>query len=330
NSCQQLGCERPVDCGGAGRVCDPMQSPPACVEGCFSSADCSAGERCKDAPPPATGSYDRAQCRSFSDLPVDNDTQIGTCCNPGCLDRNLQCGLNEWCCGEPGSPYADPATCLTKTATGGPQAEPGECFEMISNTSGAGRTQWCAACTNEGFSGQSAAASCSAPLRGMVPGPDGTPGWTPGLNVDPAFNGGQPFREIEFCHAVADGLGFCATTCNPNAEDNGCPGRQGCGPVFAPCCQDSDCGGLTCAGAACDAATPIAGRCQCGQNGVQSDACPSMYQLVDTPVPFPRCVESGDARDMFCLTAYNCRPPQISELPGIPGEFNYPDACLAP
>ncbi|MEM7675682.1 MAG: hypothetical protein AAF449_06725, partial [Myxococcota bacterium] len=215
NSCQRLGCEQPVDCGGAGRVCDSTNVPPACVPGCFGDSDCSPGELCKDAPQPVGRTYSRQECRAFPGVPEDNETLIGTCCNPGCLDRDLQCGLNEWCCGEPGSPYEDPTTCLTVTATRGPQAEAGECFPIISTISAAGRDQWCSTCTNFGVSGASAAEECSGAARAMVPGPDGTPGWTPGLNIDPNVNNGQPFRELEFCNAVADGLSFCGTSCNP-------------------------------------------------------------------------------------------------------------------
>ena len=328
NSCQRLGCEMAVDCGGAGRVCDPTAVPPACVEGCFVADDCRAGEICKDAPPPPLGqAYSREQCRAFPNVPEDNETLIGTCCNPGCLDRDLQCGLNEWCCGEPDSPYEDPDHCLTITSTGGRQAQPGECFPMMSTASPAGAGQFCAGCSPLGGFNQGAM-ECSGGNRANLPGPDGmTPGWYPGLNTDPNVNNGQPFREMEFCFTVAQGFGFCGTTCDPDADDKGCPGRQSCNPVTAPCCQDADCGGLTCAGADCNNPDPMmanAGRCQCGENGVPSVACPGTYTLIDQTVPFPRCVEQGTEGDMFCVAAYNCQPPAIEQMDGFP----YPPGCF--
>lgn len=328
NSCQRLGCERAVDCGGAGRVCDPSAVPPACVDGCFTIDDCAQGSVCKDAPPPLPGqAYNREQCRSFSDVPEDNESLIGTCCDPGCLDRNFECGLNQWCCAEPGSPYEDPASCLSITSTGGRQAQPGECFELVDDTSPAGVDQWCAQCTDAGVSGRSAADECSSMARGVVPGPDG-PGWTFGYNVDPAVNGGQPFRELEFCNTVAMGLAFCGTTCNPEADDKGCPRSMQCTQIFAPCCQAADCGGLDCAGADCGAMNPVVGRCQCGENGIPSANCPTVYNLVDREVPFPRCVEGGLDGEMFCLMSNNCVPQSLSQDPTTISGLNYPTACL--
>ena len=335
NSCQALGCERAVDCGGAGRVCDPSTSPPTCVDGCYTTEDCASGELCKDAPLPPDGqNYSREQCRAFETLSDENEAIIGACCNPGCLDRNFQCGLNEWCCGEPDSPYEQASTCLSITSTGGRQAQPGECFELVDGTSAAGRNQWCSSCEPAGFNGRSAADECSSDARGMVPGPDGMAGWSPGLNQDPNVNNGNPFRELEFCNNVsimgAPPLVICGTSCNPNSADKykGCPGGQSCEPIFAPCCQNADCGGLECAGADCGAMPAVAGRCQCGSNGVPSASCPNDYALIDRTVPFPRCVESGSEGNLFCLSAYNCVPRSITPIPNTPSGFNYPTACF--
>ena len=301
NSCQALGCERAVDCGGAGQVCDLTFDPPECVDGCFTSEDCRSGELCKDAPQPTPGtSYSREQCRAFPTLSDDNNTLIGTCCSPGCLDRNLQCGINEWCCGEPDSPYEDPTTCLSKTSTGGRQAQPGECFELVSATNAASVQQWCTPCTMS--------SECNMEMRIAIPGPDGvTPSWYPGFNVDPdgVFNGGAPFREIEVC------LGLCSTTCSPEAEDSGCPGRQVCEQIFGGCFSNEDCSGLTCVNANPNSNPPQPGQCQCGENGIISAACPSTYPVfpgADQTVPFPRCVEAGPSGEMYCVVTNTCRP----------------------
>ncbi len=326
NSCQRLGCERPVDCGGRGFVCDLGVAPPECVEGCLQDDDCPVGDVCKNAIAPAPGtSYSRQQCRDLPDVPNGNQTLIGTCCNPGCLDRNFDCGLNEWCCGEPGSPYEDESTCLTLTSLGSEQAEGGECFPMVSASSPAGNQQFCAACASPG-----SAAECSAPNR-VLPGPDGvTTGWYPGFNEDPTVNDGEPFRELEFCTVVSMNQAVCSTTCNPTAPDDGCPGRQACSARFAPCCQDSDCGDLDCIGADCGADQPIAGRCRCGTDGVASFACPTTYGLIDRSVPFPRCVEATAGGDLFCVVAYNCVPPLVSQDPTSESGTNYPLACTPP
>ena len=46
-----------------------------------------------------------------------SSTEVGVCCNPGCTDRVQQCAISQFCCGEIGSPYQDPNSCLKITAT---------------------------------------------------------------------------------------------------------------------------------------------------------------------------------------------------------------------
>ena len=339
SSCQALGCERAVDCGGAGRVCDPAPNPPQCVDGCFTTDDCRFGEVCKDAPPPPLNtSYSREQCRAFPNVDENNTTLIGTCCNPGCLDRDNGCpALGSWCCGEPGSPYEDPDTCLTITATGGRQAQPGECFPMLSTMSPAGTQQWCSLCIDPGIptagglfpAGSNAAQDCTNGDRALLNGPDDvTATWYPGFATSSQVNNGMPFRNTEFCTPLAFDMangvfvGFCGTTCNPDGEDTGCPRPSICGQKTAPCCQNSDCGGLECIGAACNNPdAPAVGQCSCGQNGMQSAACPTSFTLIDAPVPTVRCEESQTSSisgTMVCVVGYNCTV----------NTDGYPDACF--
>jgi hypothetical protein len=132
----------------------------------------------------------------------------------------------------------------------------------------------------------------------------------------------MPFQEQEFCTGIAMGLAVCGVTCNPEAEDSGCPGRWSCGAVFPPCFQDADCGGLTCVGANPEMMVP--GRCKCGENGTPSAACPDVYPNFDR-VERPRCIEAG--QDMFCAAAFNCRPPPL-RVNMQTGQSNYPAACM--
>lgn len=282
NSCAPLGCERPVDCAAAEVVCDKTLTIPECVQGCFQTEDCRSGNVCKRGD--ATQSYTREQCRALPNIPDGNETEIGTCCYPGCLDRVLQCGIGDFCCGEPDSPYEDPASCLTLTSTGTIQAEPGLCFDH------GGPAPWCVQCDEETV--------CDS-------------GWTPGFNVDPNINGGQPFKEQEFCFNVAIGMAqvpLCSITCNPTADDSGCPGRWPCGSIQYQCLQDADCGpGLECINEdTSDPMMPIPGQCKCGENGVEQIACPADGGGF-TGVERPRCVPF--AEDMVCIAGYRCQQP---------------------
>jgi len=286
NSCAPLGCERPVDCASAQVVCDKTLTIPECVDGCFQNDDCRAGNVCKRGD--QSQSYTREQCRALPGIPDGNDTEIGACCYPGCLDRTLQCGIGEFCCGAPDSPYEDPSSCLTITSTGSVQAEPGLCFDH------GAPSPFCVQCDEM--------TTCSS-------------GWTPGFNEDPAINGGQPFQEQEFCFNVTIGMGqvpLCGITCNPTAEDSGCPGRWPCVPLRFQCLQDADCGGLECINEdTSDPMNPIPGQCKCGEAGVEQIACPdgSMGAVGGFPgvIERPRCVPFAD--DMVCIASYGCAQP---------------------
>ncbi|MCK6549916.1 hypothetical protein L6R52_29030 [Myxococcota bacterium] len=301
NSCAPLGCEDKVDCAVAGRVCDKSIAIPECVDGCYESDDCSSGFVCKSTggaqPRP---SYSRAECRA---LPVKTDmAELGVCCNPGCTDRNLQCGINEFCCGEVGSPFEDPASCLTVTSTGGPRAEPGVCFEMPAPD------PWCHICMANG--------DCNS-------------GYTRGYNVDPNINGGQPFQEQEWCRAIADGLAICNVTCNPaNIDDNQCPRGWNCRAFQLPCLQDADCNGLECINEdTSDPMNPRPGQCKCGEGGIATAACPTAYATVDGAVTYPRCVDvRSTGGDMTCVASYNCEPAGL-RVDMMTGDTNYPAMC---
>ena len=294
SSCAPLGCERPVDCPAAGMVCDAQQSPPACVSGCFDSQDCLATEQCRL--PGAGGpqpSYTTAQCRALSLNPGAG--QVGVCCNPGCTNTALHCGVNQWCCGEVGGPYEDPTSCLSGTT--------GECFDIAPPPS----SPFCHQCMSD--------ADCDS-------------GWTFGYNIDPNIAGGQPFQEQEWCLSVAMGVGMCTVTCNPNLPQSGnigCPRTWSCQP-FAPFCfQDADCSGLPCVGADTSLMPPVPGRCQCGSGGQVAAQCPSVYPNLST-LQNPRCELLGASGEMFCVASHHCVPPPVSGSPG--GGSNYPMACL--
>lgn len=312
NSCQVLGCEQKVDCAVSGIVCDKSLSPPECVRGCYEEADCASGDACKSTGGlPPQDRYSREQCRALDDVATPSVGEIGVCCNPGCRDRGNQCQINEFCCAEPDSPYEDGNTCLALTSTGGPQAQPGECFEMPAPD------PWCHQC----MFGPGECAS----------------GYQPGYNVDPAINGGNPFQEQEFCVGVSQDppIGLCGVTCNPMLADNQCPRGWVCRAITPDCLQDADCNGLECVGEVLDdPATPNdetrPGRCKCGEMGQMSATCPTAYALgsgagggvaIPEAVINPRCVDIGNTgMDMYCIANYQCQPP--AARPGL-----YPAAC---
>ncbi len=354
NACAPLGCERPVDCPQPGVVCDLLVSPPECVPGCFTSEDdCLSGEVCKRGP---QGNYDREGCRALENK--TDDTEIGVCCNPGCTDRVLQCDINDFCCGQEGSPYEDETTCLTVTSTSPTQAQPGECFEMgspspwctdcdgsaIAQCMGPGDCANGAPCVQTGmgnFCGCENDTHCGPGLACSGADPSTMPptpgfclgcnsGWTPGFNVDPNINGGQPFQEQEWCVGIAMGVGVCQVSCNPAAIDNGCPRGWACGPVVPGCLQDADCGGLPCVGADTTQMPPIPGRCQCGTNGNMDVACPpdlnDVNGVVSADITNPRCVEIFGDGEFYCIAGYNCSPPPL-QVNMMTGAQNYPLGC---
>jgi hypothetical protein len=304
NSCAPLGCEEPVDCPGAGRVCDSTTVPPECTEGCFTAEeDCASGELCKSGP---QGPYSREGCRALPEK--TNEEEIGVCCDPGCTNRNLQCGLNQFCCAEPDSPYADGSMCETLTNSSTISAQPGQCFDLPTDPF----------CQQPGMD-----APCNS-------------GWTAGFNTDPDVMGGIPFQEQEFPFVVVvgmQGVPVCGVTCDPEAADNACPRGWNCGSVQPGCLQDADCGaqGLSCVGADPTAMPPRFGACKCGENGQVNIQCPSDYSLgyrlgqAQLQGPFtaqhPRCRDpDGDGvGDMVCVAAYNCY--------GLSSSVDYPMEC---
>ena len=300
-SCAPLGCERPIDCPNAGFVCDPDGFPhPECVRGCFEAEDdCLSGEVCKRGLPDVN--YSREDCRALADVDEDGG-EIGICCFPGCTDRVLQCDLNQFCCAEAGSPFADGDACPTLTQSSTIAAGPGECFDLIN-------PPFCKILTMDD-------PTCDS-------------GWTFGFNSDPDVMGGVPFQEQEFAFGVAVGMmavPVCGVTCDPEAPDNGCPRGWNCNAVRPGCFQDADCGasGLTCVGADTAADPPIPGDCKCGEDGQVAVACPTAYGGPGSDlgtVNWPRCRDpEGDSfGDMFCTAAYNCQGPGSSDV--------YPAEC---
>ncbi len=301
NSCAPLGCEQAIDCGRdvVNVVCDLTSSPPECVPGCFSDTDCSRSV-CKRGP---QGEYSQEACRALARKPAGTD-EIGVCCDPGCTNRELDCNINQFCCGEPGSPFEDEAMCPDLVLGGGVPAVGGQCFDLI-------QPPFCVS------PGQGA--PCNS-------------GWTPGFNTEPDIQNGLPFQEQEFPFGVdttGDGMAdtpLCGVTCNPRAPDSGCPREWRCEPIVPGCCQDADCGGggLTCVGANCGGMPANAGRCKCGEDGV-GVACPTAYGGPGGglgTVLNPRCrdPEGDDIGDMFCVASNNCRGPTIGDL--------YPAACF--
>ena len=320
NACAPLGCERAGDCPAPNTVCNSVTEPPACVRGCFESeADCQSGFLCRDAP---EGKYSQAECRALEPYAAGGERTVGTCCDPGCLDRVTQCRIGEFCCGEPDSPYEEAESCLAVTSTETIPAAPGQCTEHD-------RT-FCTAC------------DLSARLDNQC-----NSGWTAGYNIDSAINEGAPFQEQEFCAVTALGL-TCSVTCNPRAQDNGCPGRYPCLPLYYGCLTDQDCGGLECIGEDLTADPIRQGYCKCGEDGTVQATCPSNPALVGpgpggfvnalpvrlpSPTPseshevaHPRCVaggpsNQGGAANMVCIASYSC-------IPGLAAPKDFPGVCI--
>jgi hypothetical protein len=292
-------------------VCDLAQLPPACVPGCYEHMDCNAGERCKrpDGPPPAT----EQECRALEDKP-EGMSEIGLCCDPGCNDVNEDCGFNQFCCGEDKDPnitepYEDGNMCLPVTSTGSTPALPGECFDM-------GANPWCRTCMDND--------ACNMARSN----------WMTGFNdVDGPGPGGL-VNDQEWCFAIADGVGVCSVTCNPELTAlgiNTCPRLWGCRPQFYPCFQDADCNGLTCVDFNPDDMAP--GACRCGEGGSPTAACPMLSGA--GAVDAPRCLEygmlgvnppGGQAGEFYCVASFGCVPPQLQVDPNT-GATNYPEAC---
>ncbi len=315
NACAPLGCERKTDCAVAGIVCDKTQLPPACVPGCYEGNDCRAGEACKRGE--IGRQYSEQECRALETKP-DGEGEIGTCCDPGCQDNALDCGFNQFCCGEdkdPATPepYEDPATCLPRTATVATQALAGECFDM-------GTNPWCRVCMDND--------TCNMPRSG----------WTSGYNdVDGSGPGGL-VNEQEFCQGI-DPMGpaaICTVTCNPDlflAGVHTCPRLWTCSPLLIPCFQDADCNGLSCIGA--NPGMNIPGACRCGENGAATAVCPTTGLAGD--VDAPRCIERGTQAlqgppgsadgEFYCVMAFNCLPPFLRVVDPNTGATNYPAAC---
>jgi hypothetical protein len=155
-------------------------------------------------------------------------------------------------------------------------------------------------------------------------------GWAAGsYDID---NNGSPDQELELCFQVAelqDGtpVAGCGVTCNPAAEDDGCPRGWACQGIFPTCLQDADCPtGLPCVGQDTTVDPPRSGQCKCGENGVASATCPiEGYSNFPFDIPFPRCVPRGP--NMVCVATYNCVPPSVSvDMDGNPR--NYSQTCL--
>jgi hypothetical protein len=269
------------------------------VSGCLKDDDCLRGTVCKSlGGMQPMMSYTKAQCRA---LPSKTDpTEVGVCCNAGCTGR-VECSYGQFCCGEPNSPYSDPASCLTTTATSGVMAQAGDCFDMPAST-------FCHTCDPT----MPSAMQCNS----------GTSGWNGGLDTDPAVNGGMPFREQEWCSTVSQMpmKAFCTVTCNPFGADNGCPPGWMCSAVSYPCMTDSDCGGtgLTCDGA--NMAMMIPGKCQCGTGSAMA-TCPMMTGMLGDPIAHGRCEKLGTSGKFYCVASFDCFPPQLTS------QF-YPPICL--
>lgn len=320
DACAPLGCERNYECGGFGVVCDRGQTPaPLCVPGCHLDEDCRSEEVCKS--PGQAGpqpNYTKEQCRALGAINMSQDPpELGVCCNPGCRDRVLQCPetadfrLGWWCCGEEGSAYESPASCGTYedpiTMQTRP-AQPGECFLVEPPPT----SPFCAICDPAAET-----PTCNS-------------GWAAGsYDID---NNGSPDQELELCFQVAelqDGtpVAGCGVTCNPAAEDDGCPRGWACQGIFPTCLQDADCPtGLPCVGQDTTVDPPRSGQCKCGENGVASATCPiEGYSNFPFDIPFPRCVPRGP--NMVCVATYNCVPPSVSvDMDGNPR--NYSQTCL--
>ena len=137
-------------------------------------------------------------------------------------------------------------------------AQPGECFQMPAPD------PWCHSCMSDG--------DCNS-------------GYTPGYNVDPMINMGNPFQEQEWCEAIAMGVQICNITCNPaNITDDKCPRGWGCHAFAAPCFQDADCNNLPCIGADTSMMPPRPGKCKCGEAGVPNATCPTAYSTLNSAV----------------------------------------------
>ena len=282
-SCAPIGCERPEDCGAPGTVCSTFRWPPACVPGCQDSTDCASGEVCKT----RTGAPDCAERPDH-----DEPGTLGVCCSTGCTDRTLQCGINEFCCGELESPYARSTDC------GGQEISAGVCFDAPTDP-------FCQTC---------------------IPGQGGcTAAWPYGANREPGINGGQLFDEQSFCFGVAPNRGICSVGYAPARSDPGAPRGWICEPYAVPCLTDADCGGAPCVGANSSGPTSF-GACRCGENGAVQQPCPVDAPQLPEPVAHPRCRQlaslpsGGKLGDLFCVAAYACRPPPAD--PGV-----YPAAC---
>lgn len=344
-SCAPLGCEINTDCRGD-EVCNPLAEPyPACEFGCFVDDDCpNTSFICKLGLPDVT--YVRGACR---DLPNIGPGDVGICCDPGCNSRALNCDGSQFCCGQANSPYEDPMDCLFATNSSTVPADIGLCFDMPVNP-------FCTAADLVAFTDGT--------------GPLCASRWDAGLAMDPEIPGGR-FREQEFVFPVTypnmpgcmsqedcatDKLcvnfgmagAFCATpmcgvTCDPDNADPGCPSGWGCEALFVGCAADSDCGGLPCVGANPD--MNMLGRCQCGENGAVSTACPSTLSVNPlslgtrlepgpAPVERPRCrdPERDPIGPMFCVAAYNCRGPGAQDAVPNPDRDNlvYPPECPLP
>lgn len=219
----------------------------------------------------------------------------------GCTDRTRECQINQYCCGETDSPYADPASCPA-VPDSCDRIYPGQCFDMPAPE------PWCHTCTG-------APGECNS-------------GFVPGFNVDPDINMGMPFQEQELCVPISETLAVCGVTCDPSRTDNQCPRGWVCRAITPGCYQSSDCGGLECIGGDTTVMPPRPGRCKCGEGAMATGVCPAMYPVgtagpayLPEPVQNPRCVDIGNTGlDMYCVASYQCVPP--ADRPGL-----YPAAC---
>ncbi len=253
-------------------LCDPHYEcrEPGCCDRCRESncgAEKAAVAACQ-APLNAGSEYCAMNCLYPDEVP-------SPCCH-----RESQCSNNEWCCGEPHSPFSDPATCGVSTPTGTP-ATTGQCFSIAPGS------QFCQRCTsifdcntkptasdvNLCVAISSTISLCSVPC---TPPPAQDTGCPAGWNCEPA-----------------------PAPCLQDADCN------------AP--------GIVCVGQDTRINPPQFGRCRCGENGVPTIQCASAFpQLPPIPLNNVTCKSVASSSDLFCIATYACVPPPLHPASNYP------------